>query len=360
MTSLPTRLSSALRQPDGIAEAVGFSAVLVAATLGATVDGSVSSLTVLAASILAVWALLVAPLRPSLAVSKTLLLSVATLVTENQFPPLIALSLFLIIEVLLTNASWAGAIACSISTMAGYLLVGEWSHGMAGLLIALSVALIRRQLVLSQQFNRSQMQLELERERTQLARQLHDQLADSLTRVVLLATQPAPDTGPLAREARRAVQSLHRIMAELRDSPPAGEAQTSLRAMVEAEVTTLRHLGHETEEDTSIQQGASVTPDVADAIRELFTNALKHGTGTFRIIAESDQSRGRLLVVNTVRDARFPGMDGTGAGTAHIEATALATGGSFSFSATDSTARSVFEFPIASAPASPTLHQASR
>lgn len=346
MNTFLSRLSVVLRQPDGIAEAVGLSALIVAASLTSFADGQDSSFTTLAAALLVVWGLLVAPLKPVMTTGMMLVVCISTFLIAEEVSELVTVGLFLVVEVLFANSRWLSGVILAAILIVGFALTTDWVLGVAGLLIALSVALIRRQLILLQEHQRSQLKLEMSQERMELSRQLHDHLANSLTRVVLLAQQPIPDSAAVAREARKSVDSLHQMMRRLREAEPAIQKQVALTDVIEEGTASLNNLGYEVTIDAYTQPGATVSAAVSDSIREMFTNAMKHGASPARIIVEVDPPDGRILLVNGLNEPDQAKVGGTGSGVNSIEATAHNTGGVFSLTISGDMARALFEFPV--------------
>lgn len=343
MKTFLRRLSVVLRQPDGIAEAIGLSALIVAASLSFFADGQSSSFTTLAAALLVVWGLLVASVKPAMATGMMLMVCISTFLISEEVSGLVTVGLFLVVEVLFANSRWNSGTVLAAAVTLGFALTNDWVLGLAGLLIALSVALIRRQLILLEEHQRAQVELELTQEKNELARRLHDHLANSLTRVVLLAEQPFPDSTAIAQEARHSVESLHEIMRQLRGFEPAPEEQLPLTDVIEENLASLQDLGYDITADINTPPGATITPSVADAIREMFINTMKHGASPVRLIAETDLTQGRILLVNGV--PAHEKIGGTGSGVASIEATAHDTGGSFSLEIGENSARALLEFP---------------
>lgn len=346
MNALLNRLALVLRQPDGIAEAVGLSALLVAASLGLFVNGIDSTLTALSTALLVVWGLVVAPLKPAMATGIMLLVCIGAFLVEGEAPGLVAVGLFLVVEVLFANSHWITGAVLAVASTIGFGLTSDWVLGVAGFLIALSVALIRRQLILLQEHQRSQVELELSQERIEISRQLHDHLANSLTRVVLLAEQPSPDSAAVAQEARHSVDSLHQIMRRLRKAEPIDEHRVPLAGVIEEGTASLNDLGYKVTSDIDTQPGSTVVPAVADSILEMFTNAMKHGASPIRIIAETDRTEGRILLVNGLSEAAHSNIAGTGSGVTSITDTSANIGGSYALTLGEDTARAVFEFPV--------------
>lgn len=361
MSTLLRRVTWLLMTPDGVAETVGVSALVVAATLGFTLESRIPSWTTLAAVIVLVWALLLAPIKGAWSTGVVICVSVVLFLGQVGLTELVAVTLFLVVEVQFANGRWFAGTGSSLAILGGFAFgesaavwavstLGAWLLAVAGLVSALAVALIRQQLMLTAKYHRAALELELAQERTDLARGLHDKVADSLTRVVLLAEQPSPNPAIIAREARLAVTSLHDIMQQLKGlREKSGSLPVSLvpfDTLVDDGVGALRSLDHQVRVDGADAPGVGVDEVVAECVREMFTNVMKHGGSPVRVLAEVEGGMGRLLVINSRSKSRKPLMTGTGLGLGNLEAKAKRFGGSFAARAAEDSVRTVLEFPI--------------
>lgn len=356
------RLTQLLMIPDGVAEVVGVSLLVVAATLGFTLDGRIPSWTTLAAVIVLVWALLIAPLKSGWSTAVVICISVVTFFGQIELTELVAVALFLVVEVQFANGRWAAGTGSALAILAGFAFaesgavvwasspLSTWLLAVAGLMGALAVALIRQQLVLMDRYRQAAWELELAQEKAHVARRLHDQVADSLTRVVLLAEQPAPNQGMIVRESRLAVTSLHEIMRQLKEpraeSVLPGASVVPFRALVDDGVGSLRSLGHQVRVGGEKVPEVGVEAVVAESVREMFTNVMKHGESPVRVLAEAEGSMGRLLLINNRSKNQDPSMGGTGLGLEGLESKAKKFGGAFAASANERSVRAVLEFPV--------------
>lgn len=275
-----------------------------------------------------VWALLVAPLHPWVGFGTVALVALVAEVASLDFPTLTWIAMLLLVQVLLANAQWwpAAASAVVVGVVAFRLFHDDatWVVVMAGLGCALAVALIRRQLMLREEYLQAQTQLKTEealhKERMALAGRLHNDVADSLTRVVLLAQQPHPNQSEVVGHAQDAVASLHLLIHQLKEDADDAVRQTDVVALVEKQVQQLRSVGFEVELLQEQLQVALVDQRLKGVVGELFTNVMKHGASPVRVALEIDREAGRLFMHNEVSESqRLPGS-GMGLRQATIDA----------------------------------------
>lgn len=168
-----------------------------------------------------------------------------------------------------------------------------------------------------------QAQLARERERSLLARELHDVVAHELTIIAMQATlmrmSTEPDDVAAARQvieetSRRALDELKRLLLVLRTSDvlpeTAAAQQASVASVVQAIAEQLRGLGHEV--TASCQAGAlprSVELAADRVLRETATNIVKHSPEGSSVSIEvvDDGAALSIVVANTVTDHRARG-----------------------------------------------------
>lgn len=354
-----------LMVPDGVAEAVGMGLYMVAASVGLTVSGGLPSWTSLAAGIVLAWALLLAPVRSWLSTGAVVCVIIALLPGNIEWTALIMVSLILVVEVQWANAEWRAGAASVVAILAGCVLLapetvwgvsplGAWLLVIMGITCALVVALIRRQLILVSAVQQAAVELGVARARSRLSRRLHDSVADSLTRIVLLTHQPEPDVPSINREARQGVSSLRDIMAVLEGHVHSGdvleEELVPFDDLIAEGVASLRSVGLQVGVTHGTWGRIVVGEEVAECVREMFRNVMKHGQSPVRVLTEGGDGMGRILMANEVPVGRSKSGDegaagGVGLGLPIIESHASAIGGRFSHRVTGKTASAVLEFP---------------
>lgn len=240
---------------------------------------------------------MMAPLRPywsSVAVC-------LVLIAADQHQVLMWMACLLVVEVQWANRRWVAGGLSLAATVAGLSSAGMSRLPVAAVVVTvLAVVLLRLELELAERNAALSARVAVVEERVSMAHHLHDRVADSLTRVVLLAEQPRPDISLIADEARKSVTKLHSIMGQLKggDDRPT-DSVVDLSQLVGQSVSTLRAAGLAVNV-SKVPAQALVSETTADGIRELFTNVLKHGESPVRIMLEIDEDSGRILVTNAL------------------------------------------------------------
>lgn len=251
-------------------------------------------------------------------------------------------------------------LATYVGTKACYLAVSP-DHAVRLLLIELPVALglvgaagllgntIRRRQAAEARVEEmaAQARLARARERSLLARELHDAVAHELTIIAMQATlmrmTSDPDDidasrGVIEETSRRALDELKRLLQVLRtaDTPPETTAapHACLDAVVDSVAAQLRALGHQ----VSATAAAGVLPRSVElaadrVLREAATNVVKHAPQGSRVTIEvTDDAEALSLVVTNSCHGRQPhgAISSTHLGLSGLEERLSLLGGAFS------------------------------
>lgn len=274
-------------------------------------------------------------------------------ITDTETAAFVALLSFLVLEVQILHAHWRAAEITSLAIGLWFIFgspLAPWQFsdfgqalvGALGISLAVSVGLGRRlsriqkrQAALDHRLLQKNLQIDL-------ARRLHDSVADSLTRIVLLS----PEQPDIQREARQGIRSLREVIAQLRIAAPENADEHGLKDCLDVALGELKKLGLEPELEIEGNLDVIISSESERALREAFTNVLKHGAKPVRVFIETDASKVNAFIVNGIRsESRLP-MDTTGMGLASIERLAQEAGGSAQFTHKNQTARVALELPI--------------
>lgn len=166
--------------------------------------------------------------------------------------------------------------------------------------------------------------------RVDMARELHDNVADSLTRIVLLSgtAEGIREWRPrVHEEAQEAIASLRSIIGHLQGEGRLAGSQSVVDLGVDRAVGDMQALGLHPVVDFPGVEGVRVVETVARALREVFTNVLKYGENPVRLLGEVSGGMSRVLVVNRISADHRDDLGGTGRGLPGVEAAMSEVGG---------------------------------
>ncbi|MHA2788368.1 hypothetical protein ACXZ66_04370 [Corynebacterium sp. S7] len=233
---------------DGKLEAlIGF-ALLFAATVGISLSEEYPGWQLIVAGSFLIWAMILAPESGIRSTGVLLCVVAGLLVAEVEYGVFVAVLVFFVIEIQLTNARWLAG-GCSILIVLAWFCLGNpltaWSvswvgqflFAVLGILISIVIALYRR-------LNRSLIRekeavVELAEIQTRIdvAKALHNGVADSLTRIVLLAHQSTDQSRQdslIQQEAKSGLTELRKIIDQLRGKTDTGpKVQVHMAIMIE-------------------------------------------------------------------------------------------------------------------------------
>lgn len=362
MDNLHTRL---LAKDDGRLEAAVGLVLLIGAVIVAAVSEEWPAWPLLVAGGLLLWAILLAPSSGIRSTGVVLCVASGHFVGDVEASAFIALLAFVVLEVQVLAGRWiASAVTGGIIVM--WFLFGQplaaWTVSLGaevlialmGVFLAATVGLIRRMLRMERRERLVAVELESMKTRVELARSLHDSVADSLTRIVLLSGMPAGDLEQrrpaIHAQAREAIASLRGIIGHLRgeDAELGNGASTStlcLEAEINRALAEMSAVGLSPTMEISSLSGVRVSEPVGRAVREVATNVLKHGDDPVRIVGELTNGTVRLLVVNRVLAHSRDRIGGTGMGLLAVDETLSEAGGRMEVAQSRELMQVVLEFP---------------
>ena len=333
-------------------EALVAAGFLLVAVTGESVSQGVVDWTLVVSGIFVIWSILLAPDHDVRTTGVLICLAFGLFIARSETAIFVTVAAFVVLQVQIRHGRWAAALATSV-ILAAWFVVGDPLHAwtvsgigaalvaVLGMACAVAIGMTRRALESSRRELAASLELERMRTRIELARTLHDNVADSLTRIVLMS----PQTEAIHGEARRAIDSLRMIMRRLRGEED-GTNLVNLAVVIDTGIADMRALGLEVVADVEGMRGLVVGEQTAAALREAFTNVLKHGDAPVRVVGECDEEKCRVFMVNAKRSAPRDQVGGTGLGLDGMRECLLTGGGSIQFVDTQDTARVVMEFPI--------------
>lgn len=355
------RLQNILQNPNGKLEAIAGILLLIGATVGMSRAESIPAWQLIAAGMFLVWAMTLAPGSGIRSTGVIGCVVVGLFIADVEYSVFVAVLVFFVIEVQLTNARWSAG-TLSILLVLVWFAVGKplsaWSvssigqilFAVLGVSIAAVFALYRRLNMSLHKEKATAIELAEVKTRVDMARALHNGVADSLTRIVLLTNQQTGDSvreNLIHQEAQVGVRELRKIIDELKGAPGMKtKTLMNLVEVIENSKVELELLGFEVDIESSVPDEVIIDTEIAVAFKEVMTNVMKHGANPVRISAEIAGGRAHIYVMNGIRDV-FPGnVEGSGVGMAAVRSTLVARGGSVEFLDESGMMRTFLEFPI--------------
>jgi len=205
----------------------------------------------------------------------------------------------------------------SVATDLGHALLAgavAWFAGERTRLRRLQVLALHERMRRAGDSAERELQLALERERTQIARDLHDSVGHALTLIAVRAGAARLRRDPesainaltdIEALARDTTADIEQILSPLRESSSDARSPVGL-ASVEMLVAQFRAAGHtvaltQPEEVTGLSTSAG--QGAFRIIQESLTNAARHGSGATTLSIETTASAVLVTVVNPVTEA---------------------------------------------------------
>lgn len=345
---------------EGRPEAAAGIVYLLVVVAGPVVSGQAPEWELVLAGLFLIWAIVIAP---SSGIRSTGLVGCVTaglFYGGVETAALTAALAFLVVEVQVLVGRWwaSGATgiivlfwfgvgdplsAWNVSWLGQVLLAG------VGVAVAAVVGMTRRLLQAERRERATAMELERMAREMKLARKLHDGLADSLTRVVLISGYPGEESPRLERingEARNAIASLRAIIGDLRSDDGGSRVLVSLGEELHRGVESLGMIGLAPRVDSPDISAILVDSRLADSLREVFTNVLKHGTDPVRVTTEVADGQARVFVVNSILGSPRQDVTGSGMGLRSIVESVRQVGGNVDVDDSGGLMRVLLEMPV--------------
>ena len=360
---MDSRIVRAFVADDGRLEAALGIVLLISAAGVAAVYRDWPTWPLLAAGGFLIWAMLLAPHNGVRAVGVVLAVAVGLFIGDVEMHVFVACLSFLVLEILILTGRWVTGAVTGLVIFTWFVLgdpLAAWGVSAGAevltvllcIVVALVVGLARRMLRMERRGRQSAVELERLRMRVDMARELHDNVADSLTRIVLLSgtAEGIREWRPrVHEEAQEAIASLRSIIGHLQGEGRLAGSQSVVDLGVDRAVGDMQALGLHPVVDFPGVEGVRVVETVARALREVFTNVLKYGENPVRLLGEVSGGMSRVLVVNRISADHRDDLGGTGRGLPGVEAAMSEVGGTVEVSRADGLMQVALEFPVVEA-----------
>ena len=355
------QLQRIFQTTDGKLEALIAVGLLLGASMGILFSKDYPGWQLIVAGVFLTWSMILAPETSIRSTGVLLCVVVGLFIADVEFGAFVAVLAFFVVEIQLTNARWIAG-SCSILIVLVWFTLGKpltaWSvslpsqilFAVLGILISLVIALYRR-LNMSL-FREQDAAVELAKIQTRIdvAKALHNGVADSLTRIVLLAHQKKDQSRRddlIQQEAKSGVVELRKIIDQLKGIADAGpKVLVGLSSVIEKAVVELELLGFEVTVESSVSLGDEMDEDIGVALREVMTNVMKYGESQVKIFAEANAGMAEVMVVNRIREVPQDPSNSSGIGMASVRSILVERGGALEFSDESGMMRTLLEFPI--------------